>query len=259
MAALGRSWPSPLPGPRGFGPGRWDAGPGWNLREARESPFARAPLSQKGAQDSRRDACASELRKPSNDFTREAAEKSVHAGGIAGGELSQLRMERFWASPTKDAGEAECQGLRAGALDDESRGTTVPSSAASLQDVLPDTEEADKLLQDLEREHGIEGALRHRLAVLEAEIRECREEEQAIRSSSAQQSPTLAQDALQQAERLQSDLNALCQRVEIYQSENGQLQEELSTVEARETELALELWQLQCRLEGVPPEMLRYQ
>jgi len=194
---------------------------------------------------------------------------------MARDELSQLRMERFWASPTKDVDEAECQGLRAGALDDESRGTTVPSSAASLQDVLPDSEEADKLLQDLEREHGIEGALRQRLAVLEAEIRECREEEQAIRASSVQPSPSLAHDALHQAEMLQSDLNSLCRRIEIYQSENGQLQEELTRVETRESELALELWQLrestwktsgadatrtrQCQLEGVPPKTLRYQ
>lgn len=178
---------------------------------------------------------------------------------MARDELSQLRMERFWASPTKDVDEAECQGLRAGALDDESRGTTVPSSAASLQDVLPDSEEADKLLQDLEREHGIEGALRQRLAVLEAEIRECREEEQAIRASSVQPSPSLAHDALHQAEMLQSDWNSLCRRVEIYQSENGQLQEELTRVETRESELALELWQLQCQLEGVPPKTLRYQ
>eukprot|EP00439_Symbiodinium_sp_Y106_P005149 s9438_g1.t1 len=95
-----------------FGPGRWNAGPGWNLREARENPSAGAPLSQKGAQDSRRDACASEVRKPSDDFPLEAAEKSVHAGGMARDELSQLRMERFWASPTKDVDEAECQGCR---------------------------------------------------------------------------------------------------------------------------------------------------
>ncbi|CAJ1354951.1 unnamed protein product [Effrenium voratum] len=100
--------------------------------------------------------------------------------------------------------------------------------------------EVQQLVHDLEREQGIEAALRCRLAMLEAEILECREAEREVRCGEQAGSSCLDTEA----EASHCELEALCEAVEMFRHDNGQLQEELAVAEARESELSVELCQL---------------
>eukprot|EP00435_Cladocopium_sp_Y103_P005043 s5542_g1.t1 len=78
-------------------------------------------------------------------------------------------------------------------------------SLTSALESVGDREVEYALWQDLEREQGIEAALRQRLAILEAEILECTESEQSIRS----EQPETGLDG--EAGILGSELDAMCQ------------------------------------------------
>ena len=93
----------------------------------------------------------------------------------------------------------------------------------------------DQLWRDLEREQGIEVALRQRLLQLEAELKDCRE----------------AQKALSAPPEGQAELEALCSAIEQLRRGNEELGEQLTRSERQEAELAMELWQLRVRMEGV--------
>lgn len=116
-------------------------------------------------------------------------------------------------------------------------------SLTSALESLGDREVEVALWQDLEREQGIEAALRQRLAILEAEILECTESEQSLRSQ-----PETGLDG--EAGILGSELDAMCADVEKLRSDNLQLQEQLTNSETKEAELSMELWQMRIRLES---------
>lgn len=115
-------------------------------------------------------------------------------------------------------------------------------SLTSALESVGDREVELALWQDLEREQGIEAALRQRLAILEAEILECTESEQSLRS----EQPGLDGEA----GILGSELDAMCADVEKLRSDNLQLQEQLTNSETKEAELSMELWQMRIRLES---------
>lgn len=97
-----------------------------------------------------------------------------------------------------------------------------------------DGSQVDLLWRDLQREQGIELALRQRLLHLEAELLDCREAERALRAEHG----------------AGQELEALLAAVEELRRSNAELVEQLESSEATEAQLAMELWRMRVRMES---------